>query len=74
MTRLDQITLNESDEISIDVFNLIKASNTPLICFDRSISCVKMNEDNISSNGSKDLTKRDKFVNYTKKIRTITQS
>ena len=35
MNRLNKLTLNESDEISINLFNILKASNTPMIKFDR---------------------------------------
>ena len=41
MNRLKQLTMNDNDEISIDLFHILKASNAPLIMFDRIISWVK---------------------------------
>ena len=38
LKRFKQLTMNESDEISIDLFHLLKASNAPIIMFDRIIS------------------------------------
>ena len=49
--------------MSIDVLHLLKASNVPLIMFDRSISSVKSHKGNLSSNGSKGLLKRNNFNN-----------
>ena len=55
MPRFGQLILNESDEISIDLFHMPNASNNSLIMIDRIISWLKMREGNISSNDSKDF-------------------
>ena len=44
MNRFGELTMSESDEISIDSFHLMKASNSPLIVSERIISWVKKHE------------------------------
>ena len=62
LKRFKQLTMNESDEISIDLFHLLKALNSPLIMFDRIIRWVKRHKGHLISNDSTDLMKRDKFI------------
>ena len=53
MNQFNQLTLNESDEISIDLFHLLKASNKSLILFNSFMSWVKRHQDNLATNGNK---------------------
>ena len=54
---------NQSDEISIDLFHIIKVSNIPKLMFDRIMNWVKHHKGNLVTNGSNDLLKRDKSIN-----------
>ena len=60
----NQLTLNESNEMSIDLFYLLNASNSPLILFDRIMSWAKRHQDNLATNGSKSLLNRKKCKKY----------
>ena len=44
--------------MEIDIFHLLKASNNPLILFDRIIEWVRRHESTLTSNGISSLTKR----------------
>ena len=44
--------------MEIDLFHLLKASNAPLILFDRIIDWVRRHESTLDHNGSSSLTKR----------------
>ena len=35
INRFDKLTLNETDEMSIDLFHILKVSNAPMVMFDR---------------------------------------
>ena len=63
MNRFNKLTLNESDEMSIDLFHILKAFNVPRIIFDRIMNWVKRHEGNRITNGSNGLLKREKFIN-----------
>ena len=56
--RFSGLSLSKSEEMEIDLFHLLKASNAPLILFDRIIDWVRRHETTLTQNGSTSLTKR----------------
>ena len=56
--RFSGLSLLKSEEMEIDLFHLLKASNAPLILFDRIIDWVRRHETTLTQNGSTSLTKR----------------
>ena len=62
LKRFSKIKLNSTDIMQIDLFHLLKASNAPLVLFDRIISWVKRHKGNIAANGITDLSHRNTFI------------
>ena len=60
--RFSTLTLSQSDEMEIDLFHMLKASNAPLILFDRIINWVQRHSGEIKQNGTDHLMKREKFI------------
>jgi len=60
--RFSQLKLTKNNEMQLDLFHLLKASNAPLILFDRITNWVQRHEGTIISNGLLGLSNRDKFI------------
>jgi hypothetical protein len=60
--RFNQLTLNPTDKMLIDLFHMHRASNAPMILFDRTIEWIKRHEHTINKNGSMLLKNRNKFL------------
>ena len=60
--RFSELTFNPIDEMTLDLYHLLKASNVPLILFDRIIDWVKRHHHNMSTFQIDNLIKRDKFI------------
>ena len=60
--RFATLTLSKADEMEIDVFHLLKASNAPLILFDRVINWLQRYESVVRKNGTDHLMKREMFL------------
>ena len=54
--RFSQLKLTKSNEMQLDLFHLLKASNAPLVMFDRITKWVQRHEGTIISNGLIDLS------------------
>ena len=61
INQFNQLTLNERDEMSIDLFHLLKAFNAPLIFFDMIMIWVRIYQSNLNTNGNKSLLNREKL-------------
>ena len=55
-----RLSLSQSEEMEIDFFHLLKASNNPLILFDRIIDWVRRRESTLTSNDINSL-KNEKY-------------
>ena len=56
------LNLSPADEIEVDLFHMLKASNAPLILFDRVIHWLQRHESVVRNNGTSHLMKRTKFL------------
>ena len=66
--RFSQLNLTRTNEMQLDLFHLLKASNAPLILFDRITNWVRRHEGTIISNGLNGLSNRDKFISDMNRI------
>ena len=57
-----KLSFHQSDELMIDLFHILKASNAPLILFDRIIEWVKVHEHCFKDTGTLGLFKRKRFI------------
>jgi hypothetical protein len=62
--RKKRTCFNGSEESMLDLVHTLKASNAPLILYDRIINWVQRNESSFSNGGVKNLKTRSKFVNH----------
>ena len=62
LTHFSKLSFYKSDEIMIDLFHILKASNAPLILFDRIIEWAKVHEQNFKDTGTLGLFKRKCFI------------
>ena len=60
--RYKQLTFTQSDEICLDLYHMLKASNVPLVMYNRVINWLKRHEGAISSNGTSGLMQREKML------------
>ena len=60
--RFDALTFSAADEMEIDLFHMLKASNAPLILFDRVIHWLQRHESVVRNNGTELLMKRVTFL------------
>ena len=60
MRRNDNITFTQDEVIGLDLFHLLKASNVPLVMFDRIINWMKKHEGHLVSKGTAGLQRRKK--------------
>ena len=60
--RSTSISDSETDKMEINLFHLLKASNEPLILFNRIIDWIQVHEGNLIQNGCSILIKREKFL------------
>ena len=61
MRRNDNITFTQDEVIGLDLFHLLKASNVPLVMFDRIINWMKKHEGHFVSIGTVGLQRRKFF-------------
>ena len=61
--RFNELTLNPSDVMMLDLFHTLKASNAPNILFDRMIAWMQKHEMCVRKHGTDHLMKRNKFIN-----------
>ena len=57
------LTFTPSDHILMDLFHILKASNTHMIVFDRIVSWVKRHDQNLKRIDASNLPLRNKFIN-----------
>ena len=57
------MTFTHTEEVSIDLFHLLKTSNVPLVMFDRIKRWLKRHESGICDNGISGIMNRNNFVN-----------
>ena len=57
------LSLTQSDIICLDLYHMLKASNAPLIMYNRIIDFMKRNESILKSDGTSSLMQRDKLIN-----------
>ena len=62
MRRNDNITFTHDEVIGLDLFHLLKASNVPLVMFDRIINFMKKHEGHLVSKGTVGLQRRKFFL------------
>ena len=62
LKRFSKIKLSSNNIIQIDLFRLLKASNTPLVLLDRIISWVNRHEGNIAANGITGLSHPNRLI------------
>ena len=60
--RFASLTLSPAAEMEIDLFHMLKASNAPLILFDRVINWLQRHESVVKLNGTEHLMKRATFL------------
>ena len=60
--RFSTLTMSKADGLEIDLFHLLKASNAPLILFDRVINWLQRYESVVRQNGASHLMKREMFL------------
>ena len=60
--RFSELSFNSKDEMQLDLYHLLKASNAPLILYDRIIDWVKKHNHTMSSFTAETILKREKFL------------
>ena len=60
--RFSKINVIRNNEMQLDLFHLLKASNAPLVLFDCIMRWLRRHEGTIESIGSAELSNRDKFI------------
>ena len=60
--RFSKMNVTRNNEMQLDLFHLLKASNAPLILFDRIMHWLRRNEGTIQFIGLTGLSNRDKFI------------
>ena len=60
--RFSKINITKSNEMQLDLFHILKASNAPLVMFDRINHWLRRHEGTIQSIGLAGLSNRDKFI------------
>ena len=60
--RFSKLNITGNNEMQLDLFHLLKASNAPLILFDRITHWLRRHEGTIQSIGLTGLSNRDKFI------------
>lgn len=60
--RLNTFTLNNSEIMQMDLFHLLKASNCPMVVYDRIIDFIKRHEHTIKNTGLGLVQNRDNFI------------
>ena len=62
LKHFSKLRFHKSDEIMIDLFHILKASNAPLVLFDRIIEWVKVHEQDFIDTGTLGLQRRKRFI------------
>ena len=60
--RMSNLSVNCLDEFQLDLFHILKASNAPLILYDRIITLMKNHENTIKKHGTNSLMKRNSLI------------
>ena len=60
--RFADMNITKTNEMQLDLFHLLKASNCPLVMYDRIFNWVRRHESTISTNGLSGINHRDKFI------------
>ena len=61
--RMSTLSVNCPDEFQLDLFHTLKASNAPLVLYDRMISLIKRHQSSITTYGANSLKNRKTLIN-----------